>query len=226
MRPSAALPVAALSLLVAGCSSGSSKPAAAPVPAATTAAPSSGPAPATSAAPTAASAAPTSASAGPTPASAGPTGTAPKKVPLNATISDPVLGDTITVTGLVRSFPIPTRLPALQGARELVLVDLTLHAGSKYTGGLSPDAFMIVTADGGADNGDTTVVEPEMTKAGYKPLADQGVHSGQSGSGWVAFEVSPLNSPTLTLRYKRDAATVIGSGATIPAKTFNVPLTK
>lgn len=105
-----------------------------------------------------------------------------------------------------------------------MLVDLTLSAGTKYTGGLSPDAFVVVTADGGADNSDTTVVEPEMTRAGYRPLPDNGVESGQTAGGWVAFNVSPLDSPKLTLRYKRDAATVIGSDATIPAKTFDVPL--
>lgn len=173
--------------------------------------------------PTATSAAPETGPTATAPASEAPAPSA--KLEVDETIEDELLGDTIMVKGVVRNFPIPDRSSAIRGTREIVLVEVDLQAGEKFTGGLFPSALRIVTEDGGDANTPTTTVEPEMKEAGYEPVASR-VGPGKREKGWIAFVVSPLDSKTLMLRFKRGASTVIGSGKSIPKKTFDVPLVK
>ena len=144
-------------------------------------------------------------------------------ITVNQTIRDDEMGDTIKVQGLVRNFPIPDSLPNIKGVRELVLLKFTLNAGSKYYRSLSGSDFTVV-GDDGSPNSATSSLDAEITAAGYTPLKE--VEGGDTGTGWVAFMVSPVNSKALTLRYKRLAAKVIGSSKPIPEKIFEVPLVK
>ncbi|MGH3429002.1 MAG: hypothetical protein ACRDQZ_15800 [Mycobacteriales bacterium] len=144
---------------------------------------------------------------------------------MNQTIKDDQLGDIIKALSVVRNFPIPDKYPAIKGSKELVLVKFNLNVGTKYADVLSGDDFKLVS-DGGSENFGTTIVDNEMKAAGYQPLPAGGVHAGQTATGWAAFTVTPLGSRTLTLRYTRLAATVIGSHESIPEKTFEVPLVK
>lgn len=146
-------------------------------------------------------------------------------IDVSQTIKDDELGDTFKALSVVRNFPIPDRYPAIKGSKELVLVKFTLSVGTKYYHALGGSNFNLVSDGGGFTSG-TTIVNAEMAKAGYQPLPDAGVQRGQTATGWAAFTVTPLGSKTLTLRYKRLAATVIGSHQPIPEKIFEVPLIK
>lgn len=168
-------------------------------------------------APTSSAAAPSSAATSSSESSA--------PIALTGAINDAVYGNAIKVLSLVRNFPIPARYPAIKGQREIVLVKMSFAAGSKYTGGIEASAFSIINAEGSDLNSQTTIVDDEMKAAGYAPFSNGGtVSSGSSATGWVAFTVDPPNSSKLTLEYKRLAASVIGGGGSIPAKTFTVAL--
>ncbi len=218
--PFAVASAAALTLALSACGSGSSSPE------------SSAPAPAQSAEPTVASSAepdPTldpaasAATADATPATSD-AAAQPVKTAINKTITDPLMGDKIVINSVVRNFPIPDRLPAIQDDHEFVLVNMTLTAGTKFYAGVDARSMRIVTDDGTATNLANGVVNPEMTKAGYVPLPDERVEPGKNGTGWVGFLVASVGSKTLTLRYTRSAATVMGSKKTIPEKVWSIPL--
>lgn len=206
------LPALALFMSLSACSGGASSNPAGASPAGTAS---------TSATPSS----PETTSPSASPETTSPPAPDSSKKPVNRTIRDDVLGHTIVVRSIVRNFPVPDRYPAIKDSRELVLVDLQLKAGNKYRTGLGGSEFSVVTADGGANNRHTTIVAAEMTKAGYEPLSSE-VDPGETGSGWVAFTVSPTDSKALKLRYKRLASQVIGSGKQIPEKTLDVVLTK
>lgn len=143
------------------------------------------------------------------------------KIPVNQTITDPDFGDTFVVKNVVRGFPISDRFPAIKDSRELVLVELEITTGTKFSNVVGRSSFSVVT-DNGTQNASSGSFEAEMTAAGYPTLVD--VRTGKTGSGWAAFVVAPLNSKTLGLKYKRGAGKVIGSEQTIPAKDYDVPL--
>lgn len=139
-------------------------------------------------------------------------------IELDQTIKDQKLGDVIKVLGLVRHFP--DEYSAIQD-RDIVLVHVELSPGSKFTGGLGPSGFRVITP-GGEVYTSTTIVRPQMKEAGYKPIP-YSVHSGETAEGYIAFVIEPEGAKSLKFRHKRLAATVIGSGEKIPAKTFVVP---
>jgi len=135
------------------------------------------------------------------------------------------MGDHVVAESLVRNFPTPASMSAVSD-REIVLVKMNVKAGSKYYAGWQSGSLQIVTPDGDTKSSSTTPgLTDAMTAAGYPPFPNGGnVDTGKTGSGWAGFVVQQKNSPTLTLRMKRLAATTSG-GQTIPAKNFDVPLT-
>jgi hypothetical protein len=130
----------------------------------------------------------------------------------------------VTVLGLVRNFPVPPRYAVGFDGAELDLVQMTIKAGSKFSTGFPLSGLVLITADGQEGPENTDLVTEQMNAAGYQPLPAGGPDTGQSATGWVAFKAEQAGSPTLTLRYKRGAASVIGSSQQIPAKTFDIPL--
>jgi hypothetical protein len=198
-----ALPAAALAVALVGCAQSTPNSA---IPAAASTAQASSPAASASA--------------------AGAASGVPAKIAVNQTIQDDAFGHTIKILSVVRNFPVPDRLPALKGRTELVLVELSLSAGSKIYGGLMPSEFQLVTENGGDLNPYTPTVNKEIDDAGYKPqLSNNGAGTGKTVTGWAVFKVEPVGNKTLTFRYKRGAATT-NTGTVIPAETFDVPLVK
>lgn len=144
---------------------------------------------------------------------------APVRKPLNYVVKDDVLGNTIAFTSVVRSFPVPDTFEALQEDGELVLVEIDAKAGSPFSGGVQ-GGWTLVTEGSVAPV--TTIVDEAMTAAGYTPFNPPS--SGRSAKGWVAFQVNQ-KAAGYRLVYTRSAATVIGSGEVIPARTWEFPLT-
>lgn len=105
-----------------------------------------------------------------------------------------------------------------------MLVEVDITAGSTYRNTVTTSSFRIIT-EAPSPQTASGIVAQEMTAAGYKPVGD--VRTGESGTGWIAFPVSPPNAKTLTFRYSRLAANVLNaSGKSITAKDFDVPLVK
>ena len=201
-RPSAVLAAVLLAASLSACGGGDDPaPEAAPVADATSA--------------------PTASSTPTEQASTAPATGSGEAVAVDQTITDDVLGHTVLVKSVVRGFPLPDRLTALKDrGTEVVLVELEATAGTEFSAVVGASTFRVVP-DGGQEASSTTVVDQEMTAAGYAPLKD--VRTGETGTGWVAFTVEPADAP-LVLRYKRGAAGVLGSGETIEAQDVDVPL--
>jgi hypothetical protein len=133
------------------------------------------------------------------------------------------MGDHVVVHRVVRDFPVPASMSAVSD-REIVLVDVTATAGSKYYAGWQTTGLSIVVSGQENQESDTDDLDAAMTKAGYPPMPNNGdVDTGKTASGWIPFVVDPKNAPRLTLRMKRTAATT-SDGKTISAKNFDVPL--
>jgi hypothetical protein len=169
-------------------------------------------------------AAPASASASASAAGSGTGAGAGKPVAVHQTIDDPVMGDHVVVTSMVRDFPVPASMSAVSD-REIVLVEVTATAGSKYYAGWQTTQLAIVVNGEENQESDTDDLDAAMTRAGYPPVPDGNVDTGKTGTGWVPFVVDPKDAPQLTLRMKRTAATT-DSGQDIPAQNFDVPLPK
>lgn len=148
-----------------------------------------------------------------------PAPSAPEKVELKEAFTDDELGHSIKVTGLVRDFPVPDDFESLRESGELVLIEVDVTAGSKYSGGFY-GGFEITSPDGTV-NSETGIADDEMDAAGFTPFED--VSRAESGTGWFAFQVN-TKTDNYTLMYERPAATVIGSDKVIPAKTWEFPL--
>ncbi|WAL69223.1 hypothetical protein ORV05_16105 [Amycolatopsis cynarae] len=207
----AALGALTATLTLTGCGGGS-----APTPASATGA--TGTAAATPASATGSSSAAAASSAGPA-ASGG-------KIAVNGTLDDPVLGDHVVAQAVVRDFPFPASMSGASSG-ELVLVQLSATAGTKYYAGFQTTSLELVTADGTENTvSDGDDLDKAMAAAGYTPFPGSGaLDTGKSGSGWVAFDDYQKDSPKLTLRLKRPALST-SDGQNIPAANFDVPLVK
>ncbi|RYJ05336.1 MAG: hypothetical protein EON52_12100 [Actinomycetales bacterium] len=136
-------------------------------------------------------------------------------------ITDDKLGHTIQAEAIVRSFPFPESMSAVEerGDTELVLVKVKATAAEKYYASVTGGDFRVGPKDAELPATQTTsTVETEMKAAGYEPLED--VKPGTSGEGWVAFAVRDASDP-LFFTYKRLAY----NGGDIPEKEFVVELT-
>lgn len=140
-------------------------------------------------------------------------------VAVGETITDDVMGDTITVTQLVRDFVVPDFPGIAEDGGEFVLVEIDAVAGNEFSGGIQ-GGFTLLKG-GELAGAATTIADDAMTAAGYTPF--EGISSGETGTGWVAFQVN-TRADVYELQYKRLAATVIGSDQEIPEQIWTVPL--
>ena len=137
-------------------------------------------------------------------------------------IKDDAFGHTVTATKVVRNFPFPETMSAVEerGDTELVLVNVKAKAGKKYFVSLSDGDFRLSTKEDDPRAAvTTTVAETEMADAGYPPFHEVG--QGKSGSGWLAFTLEGTTDAPLYLSYKRLAF----NNGDIPEKVITVPLT-
>ncbi|HEX2705116.1 MAG TPA: hypothetical protein VHM65_05100 [Candidatus Lustribacter sp.] len=139
----------------------------------------------------------------------------------NKTISVAEFGHTITVLAIQRNWPWPAGYEASSAALELVAVQMTWVAGTKYTAAISPDQFVLVTG-ATLSRPDTTI--NALLKARKYALLPAKVLTGKKATGWLVFKVDPKGAKALVLRYDRPKALVTSTNQTIPAKSFSVKL--
>lgn len=142
-------------------------------------------------------------------------------LPVTITIVDDVLGDTISVTQLVRDFqPTDNGSAVVEDGGEFVLLELDLTAGDQFSGGIQ-GGWKLLTADGELAGSATTIVDEDMEAAGFTPLDNPS--SGEAAKGWVAFQIN-TRADAYQFEYKRGAAKVIGQDTEIPEQIWTEDL--
>jgi hypothetical protein len=143
-----------------------------------------------------------------------PTVSAPPSTPVKeTTLRDDVLGTTVTPLAIVTGFDAGNAAPdvTVPGV-EIVLVEVRVHAGSKYQGSLYPDLDLSITADHvdldyvnlqGTDPG----VKTAMQEHGYDPLGD--VAAGTTKVGWIGGAENSTDK-AFQLIYHRGSGVVVG----------------
>ncbi len=143
-----------------------------------------------------------------------------EKLPVDETITDPVMGHEITVLNVVRDFPVAADSPMAD--KELVLVEVEAAAGTEFFTGLPTSGFRLTEPGEEVPAPSTTAVVDDMDGAGSTPYTD--VDAGGIATGWLAFVLSRPGATGLELEYERPAAGVIGSDEQVEAEVFSVPL--
>lgn len=141
------------------------------------------------------------------------------EIDVDETIEDDVLGDKISFTGLVRDFDAPSSPNIAGDGGEWVLVEVDATAGDKFSGGIAGGWKLV--SDGELAGSASGIIDDDMEAAGFTPWED--ISSGESGTGWVAFQVN-TRFDSYQLEFKRLAASVIGGGDPIPEKIWTVEL--
>lgn len=142
-------------------------------------------------------------------------------LPIDATITDPDLGQTITAMRVARHLPWPSGQPVSRKEFEIVGVRVTLKAGSRYSATLDPSMLSLVASSPAQTVMPTTEFGNRWSAT---PLATAG--RSQATTGWVFFKVDRGTSSTLKLVFNRPAYDVSTTGKKFPAKTFSVDLVK
>jgi hypothetical protein len=138
------------------------------------------------------------ASATPTPTPT-PTPTA-VMTPVNLSVREPSLRDTISVTGIVRNFPLND---GVKNKDEIILVLVTVTTGSSYWAGWDTTRLLLIDGAGQEFPPKTLdTITAAMTAAGFTPfaVANNGTSipaSHTSAPGWVAFDVYNVTQPLL-----------------------------
>lgn len=142
-------------------------------------------------------------------------------VPTNATITDADLGSSITATRVTRGLPWPAGQPVSRKEFEIVGVQVTLKAGSRYSATLDPSMLSLV-----ADHPAQTVTPTTEFGNRWNATALKPVGRSQSATGWVFFKVDRGTGSALKLVFNRPAYDVSTTGKKFPAKTFSTVLVK
>lgn len=147
------------------------------------------------------------------------------EVSIGKSFEDPEMQDKIEVLSAVRNFDSSKKATAVELGGEVVLLEVKITPGQKYSGLIQSGAFKI-SDDGGADYryDQTTGVEAEMKAAGYEPFEDVTRRDGGTHQGWIAY-VPDDKQDTYTIRYERGAGKVMGTDEKVPEFTtsFDIP---
>jgi hypothetical protein len=138
---------------------------------------------------------------------------------INAVITDPDLGHTITATRLARQLTWPAGQPVGAQQFEIVGVRVRFQAGSRYSATLEPGMLALVAGS------TTQTVAPTNEFAGRWQAAPlKTANRAMTTSGWVIFKINRGITSPLELRYNRPAYSVSTTGKSFPAKSFTVAL--
>lgn len=148
---------------------------------------------------------------GPSPSAEGKAG---PPIAINKSAQSAPYGDSWTVLTLVRGFPVPKRLQAIQGS-EIVLVRVKVTAGTKYATALGAGSFSMIDGTGRLATPIGAQLGPELKAAGFAPLLSD-ARRGASTTGWLAFRFDAPRAPKLVFRYHQLPAQIVSSGTTIP----------
>lgn len=147
------------------------------------------------------------------------------EVSIGESFDDPEMKDTIEVLSAVRNFDSSKKATAVELGGEVVLLEVKITPGQKYSGLIQSGAFKI-SDDGGSEYryDQTDGIEEEMKAAGYEPFEDVTRRDGGTHQGWIAY-VPDETQDTYTIRYERGAGKVMGTDEKVPAfeTTFDIP---
>lgn len=145
---------------------------------------------------------------------------------INKTLTDPVMGNALTVEQAVLNFKpaasLVDKYPILDGA-QVVLVKAKAKAGTKYYGTFGDGDIWITKTAHGIDvppNDDLAALNTAVKAAGYSPILGE-ADAGKSTEGWAIFIIPPQAHVTLGLKR---AAAATSDGKTISQKWWYVPL--
>ncbi|GGC38887.1 transcriptional regulator [Brevibacterium sediminis] len=147
------------------------------------------------------------------------------QVSIGESFEDPEMQDKIEVLSAVRNFESSKRASAIELGGEVVLLEVKITPGQKYSGLIQSGAFKI-SEDGGADYryDQTDGLEAEMRAAGYEPFEDVRRRDGGTHQGWLAY-VPNEKQDAYTIRYERGPGKVLGTDEKVPefTTTFDIP---
>ncbi|WP_025779125.1 hypothetical protein [Brevibacterium sp. VCM10] len=147
------------------------------------------------------------------------------QISIGESFEDPEMQDKIEVLSAVRNFESSKRASSIELGGEVVLLEVKITPGKKYSGLIQSGAFKI-SEDGGADfrYDQTDGLEAEMRAAGFEPFEDVSRRDGGTHQGWLAY-VPNEKQDTYTIRYERGAGKVMGTDEKVPefTTTFDIP---
>lgn len=149
-----------------------------------------------------------------TEATAAPTATT---TPIKAVITDPEMGHIVTATKLVRNVPWPEGNPVGEASFEIVAVEVTWKAGTRYSADLRPWMLTLSTS-----KTPYAVTTTEFGALQGNPLV--AVARTMERSGWVYFKVDRGSGSKVSLSLQRPEYKVSTTGKTLPRKTFTANL--
>ena len=147
------------------------------------------------------------------------------QVSIGESFEDPEMQDKIEVLSAVRNFDSSKKASSIELGGEVVLLEVKVTPGQKYSGLIQSGALKI-SEDGGTNfrYDQTDGLEAEMRAAGYEPFEDIKRRDGGTHTGWLAY-VPNEKQDTYTIRYERGPGKVMGTDEKVPefTKTFDIP---
>lgn len=147
------------------------------------------------------------------------------QVNIGESFEDPEMQDKIEVLSAVRNFDSSKKASSIELGGEVVLLEVKVTPGQKYSGLIQSGALKI-SEDGGANfrYDQTDGLEAEMRAAGFEPWEDINRRDGGTHQGWLAY-VPNEKQDTYTIRYERGPGKVMGTDEKVPefTKTFDIP---
>ena len=147
------------------------------------------------------------------------------QVNIGESFEDPEMQDKIEVLSAVRNFDSSKKASSIELGGEVVLLEVKVSPGQKYSGLIQSGALKI-SEDGGANfrYDQTDGLEAEMRAAGFEPWEDINRRDGGTHQGWLAY-VPNEKQDTYTIRYERGPGKVMGTDEKVPefTKTFDIP---
>ena len=147
------------------------------------------------------------------------------QVSIGESFEDPEMQDKIEVLSAVRNFDSSKKASSIELGGEVVLLEVKVTPGQKYSGLIQSGALKI-SEDGGANfrYDQTDGLESEMRAAGFEPWEDINRRDGGTHQGWLAY-VPNEKQDTYTIRYERGPGKVMGTDEKVPefTKTFDIP---
>ena len=147
------------------------------------------------------------------------------QVSIGESFEDPEMQDKIEVLSAVRNFDSSKKASSIELGGEVVLLEVKVTPGQKYSGLIQSGALKI-SEDGGTNfrYDQTDGLESEMRAAGFEPWEDINRRDGGTHQGWLAY-VPNEKQDTYTIRYERGPGKVMGTDEKVPefTKTFDIP---
>ncbi len=139
----------------------------------------------------------------------------PTNVAVKVSITDPILGHTVTATQVRRNMAFPSGHPVASSTFEIVGVYVTLKAGDRYSAPLETSRITL-------GNGPTYVEPTTEFGPGFAKLVTD-AQRGQTVAGWLIYKLDKDIHP-LVLMLHRPAYQVSTTDKAIPSKVFTVKL--